>query len=88
MNFKKALKVWQYFIIWFSIKYFIMKFYYGFPSCREYDCLANDIALRDKSLIYKIGYSIIMSLANGTLESALWFMIPYTKIYFIMSLYR
>lgn len=25
-----------------------MVFYYGYPSCQEYDCLANDIDLRDK----------------------------------------
>ena len=65
-----------------------MKFYYGVPSCQEYDCLANDIALRDKGFLYKIGYSIVMSLIHGILESAIWFMIPYTKIYFIMSLYH
>lgn len=88
MNFKKAVKLWQYFIIWFSFKYYIAKFYYGFPSCQDYDCLANDIAIRDKTFLYKIGYGIAMSVLHGTLESAIWFMIPYTKIYFIMSLYN
>lgn len=87
MDFKKAVKVWLYFIIWFSFKHYIMTFYYGFPSCKEYDCLINDIALRDKSIFYKIPYTICMSLAHGTLESALWFMIPYIKIYFLMHLY-
>ena len=88
MDFKKAVKVWQYFIIWFSFKYYLMKFYYGFPSCQEYDCLANDIAMRDKTFVYKIIYSIMMSLFHGILESAIWFMMPYAKIYMIMSMYN
>uniref|UniRef100_A0A6C0CQE2 Uncharacterized protein n=1 Tax=viral metagenome TaxID=1070528 RepID=A0A6C0CQE2_9ZZZZ len=87
MDLKKAVKVWQYFIIWFSIKYYIMVFYYGFPSCKEYDCLINDVALRDKTLLYRIVYGILMSLVHGVIESAVWFMMPYMKVYFIMSLY-
>ena len=86
MYFKKATKVWSFLIIWFSIKYYIMTFYYGFPSCKEYDCLINDLALRDRGILYRIPYSIIMSLMHGIMESAVWFMIPYLKVYYIIEI--
>jgi hypothetical protein len=87
MDYNKGLKVWRFFIIWFSIKYYIMTFYYGFPSCDTYECLINDVKLKDKTILYKLGYGILMSLGYGIMESALYFMLPYTKIYFLMHLY-
>ena len=85
--FNRGIKVWKLIVIWFSIKHYIMTYYMGFPSCKEYQCMINDIEMRDRNILIRIGYSLITSCIFGLLESITFYMMPFLKVYFLIHLY-
>uniref|UniRef100_A0A6C0JDS5 Uncharacterized protein n=1 Tax=viral metagenome TaxID=1070528 RepID=A0A6C0JDS5_9ZZZZ len=82
-----ALKICKALIIWFSIKYYIITFVYGYPFCKEYNCLMHEIKLKDKDILYKFMYSMCMSLMHGVIETSTWFIVPYCKIGLLIYLF-